>query len=111
KILYGKRPDVPFVLTIHDLMPLKFPEYFPKKHTWMMRYFLPRYLNQADGIICVSEATKRDLLSFFPKLKATVIPCGILPKTPAKAAPREPFFLYIGSFEKRKNLKGIFQAY
>jgi len=111
KILYGKRPDVPFVLTIHDMMPLKFPELFPKKHTLMMRYFLPRYLREASGIICVSETTKRDLLSFFPSLNPTVIPCGILPQKPRKDLEREPFFLYVGSFEKRKNLKRIFEAY
>ena len=110
QILYGKRPNVPFVLTIHDVMPLKFPEFFPKKHTLMMRHFLPRYLREADGIICVSEATKRDLLSFFPSLNPTVIPCGILPQEPMRDAEREPFFLYVGSFETRKNLRGIFQA-
>lgn len=111
KILYGKRPKCPFVLTIHDVMPLKFPHYFPKKHTLMMRYFLPRYLKEASAIICVSETTRKDLIEFFPKLDPVVVPCALLPQKRQYRQEKDPFLLYIGSFEKRKNLEGIFSAY
>lgn len=111
KILYGIPPRAPFVLTIHDLMPLKFPEHFPRKHTWMMRYFLPRYLKAARQVICVSEATRSDLIEFFPSLNPIVIPCGIPLRKREANRKREPFFLYIGSFEKRKNLQRILEAF
>jgi glycosyltransferase involved in cell wall biosynthesis len=111
KILYGIRPRAPFVITIHDLMPLKFPEYFPRKHTWMMRYFIPRYLKAARQVICVSEATRSDLTKFLPSIKPIVIPCGIPSRKRDPNRKRDPFFLYIGSFEKRKNLKRILEAF
>lgn len=113
KILYGKKPKAPFVLTIHDVMPLLFPEFFPKKSYLMMRCFLPKYLKEAAAICAVSGQTKKDLLKLFPipQEKVHVIPCSLLPKERVFYEEKEPFLFYIGSFEPRKNLKGIIEAF
>lgn len=111
KILYGRRPQCPFVLTIHDVMPLKFPHFFPKKHAQMMRYFLPRYLKQAAAILCVSETTRQDLRSFFPFVDPLVVPCALLCRKRSLRKKKDPLLLYVGSFEKRKNLEGVLKAY
>ncbi len=113
KILYGKKPKAPFVLTIHDVMPLLFPHLFPKKSYCIMSYFLPRYLNEAAAIAAVSQQTRDDLVRLFPKIenKVTVIPCALLPRERTIDEEKEPFLFYIGSFEPRKNLKGIIEAF
>lgn len=113
KILYGKRPNVPIVLTIHDVMPILFPHYFPKKSRIMMERFLPRFIRDADAITCPSHQTKEDLLKVFgcSPSKVHVIPLALLPKQRIIQEEKEDFLLYIGSFEPRKNLQGILSAY
>ncbi len=113
RILYGKRPRVPIVLTIHDVMPLLFPQFFPTKSRMMMQHFLPRYLRQVDAITCPSQQTKQDLLQIFPipSHKVHVIPLALLPRQRIIQEKKEPFLLYVGSFEPRKNLPGILKAF
>lgn len=113
KILYGRRPKVPIVLTIHDVMPILFPHYFPKKSRILMERFLPRFLRDADAITCPSHQTKEDLLKVFgcSPVKVHVIPLALLPKKRMIQEKKDDFLLYIGSFEPRKNLVGILRAY
>lgn len=113
KILYGKRPSIPIVLTVHDVMPLLFPNFFPRKSYIMMKIFLARYVKEADGIICPSEQTKRDLLEFFSiaSKKTYVIPLAITEKKRTIQKEKEPFLLYVGSFEPRKNVERIVHAF
>jgi glycosyltransferase involved in cell wall biosynthesis len=54
-------PAVPQVVTVHDLIPLKYPELSPK-WKYYYQYALPFLLKQSQGIICVSEATKEDIV-------------------------------------------------
>lgn len=113
KILYGKQPKIPIVLTIHDVMPLLFPQFFPKKSHWMMKHFLPRYLDQVDAIICPSKTTQRDLEQAFPISigKTHVIPLALPGGGREIRREKKPYFLYIGSFEPRKNVVGIIEAF
>ena len=79
-----------------------------------MRFFLPRYLREASALIAVSTQTKEDLLSYFPFVegKVHVIPCALpLQKRLPVQKAKDPFLLYIGSFEQRKNLPGIIRAF
>lgn len=61
--------SVPYIITVLDLIPLKFPElYRADKANW--RYDLARYLESkaikgAAGFIAISEASKRDLVEFY----------------------------------------------
>ncbi|MGB5637321.1 MAG: glycosyltransferase family 1 protein, partial [Waterburya sp.] len=55
-------PNVPQILTVHDLIPLKYPELSPK-WKYYYRYALPFLLKQSQHIICVSEYTKQDIVT------------------------------------------------
>lgn len=113
KILYGKRPKVPIVLTIHDIMPVLFPHFFPAKSRILMERFLPRYLRDADAITVPSNQTKQDLIDVFnvPREKVHVTGLALLPRERIFQEEKESFILYIGSFEPRKNLPGILKAF
>jgi len=53
------------VTTVHDFTYEYFVKGFAQKvHSWQKK----RALYNSDGIICVSENTKRDLLNFFPNI-------------------------------------------
>jgi glycosyltransferase involved in cell wall biosynthesis len=57
------------LITIHDIIPLKFPEYAPRsKKTRLFLFYrgLMKWLvTIADGIIADSEHSRRDILEFF----------------------------------------------
>jgi glycosyltransferase involved in cell wall biosynthesis len=116
---------IPQVVTMHDLIYLRYPEYFP----WVDRvgYHLKfKYAcRHADHIVAVSEQTKDDLIEFFktPESKISVVyqNCGpqyhIKYSEAALLSLRErfslerPFALFVGNIEPRKNCLGLVQAF
>ena len=106
------------VVTVHDLIFLRYPEYYNTIDRWIYRWKFRRACRVADKIIAVSECTKRDIISFFsvPEEKIAVIYQGCHPQfqrsvtEEKKCEIREKyklphrFLLYVGSIEPRKNL-------
>jgi len=113
KIYYGKRPNVPVVMTVHDLMALRFPKLFPKRTHILMKCLLLRYLKEADLICAVSEATKKEILHYYPisPEKIHVIHLPLLSRKREVSYEKEPFIFYVGSFEPRKNLPRIIEVF
>ncbi len=103
------------ILTVYDLTPLLFPQYFPFKHKLIFKMIL-KSGKHADRIICISESTKNDLLRFFPEytLKTKVIYpfiksnfCDIKKKLSNSS---EKYFLFVGGGDKIKNIDTILKA-
>ena len=58
--------NVANIVTAYDFIYERFRRGLPKLlHSWQKRFALRR----ADGIICISESTKMDLLHWFPELR------------------------------------------
>lgn len=101
----GKKP---FVLTVHDMIPEIFPEYFkkPNPETTLKKLLC----DKATAIVTVSNNTKEDLIRFMhiPQNKIQVIYHGS-PKvnihTHSKRIITEPYFLYVGQRNYYKNFK------
>ncbi|MDA3883105.1 MAG: glycosyltransferase family 1 protein [Bacteroidales bacterium] len=94
----------PFVLTVHDMIHEKHPEYFSKKDKaaeWK-KILIPR----AHHIIAVSESTKQDVLEHYsiPERKISVIYHGssLVQKITNIKIPKE-YILFVGSREQYKN--------
>ncbi|MCL6588387.1 MAG: glycosyltransferase family 4 protein [Firmicutes bacterium] len=113
------------VVTIHDLIPYVLPEMV--RSSFLKRFIqeMPLITSQADRIVTVSEASKKDILKIF-KIdpgKITVIPSAPaeiyqpLPKleTQKKLAEdygiKTPFILYAGGLNPRKNIAELIYAY
>lgn len=102
------------VLTVHDLAFRRMPE----THSPASRAFyggLERSVRQATRVICVSEATKHDLVALteVEAGKVRVVyeaPGPIFTPHGPVAASQRPYFLYVGTIEPRKNLAGILHA-
>jgi glycosyltransferase involved in cell wall biosynthesis len=58
------------VVTVHDMTPELFPQLFP---TGNPHKFKDRHVRQADVILCVSETTRSDLLSYYPGIEVPVL--------------------------------------
>jgi glycosyltransferase involved in cell wall biosynthesis len=111
------------IVTVHDLIPLLFPQYTKERKTAF--YAMSReVLHRADGILAVSNSTKSDLMSLLgipeERIRVTYQPVHIGP-APLSAedlagrlrgcglAPGE-YFLFVGAWEPKKNLGRLFQA-
>nr|WP_262908461.1 glycosyltransferase family 1 protein [Chryseobacterium sp. R2A-55] len=120
---WNKKP-IKKIVTIHDLIFLRFPNYYSffdrKIHFWKFK----RATEQADLIIAISEQTRKDIIQFLkvPESKIEVVYQGchqafkeyIFPdffeQTKMRFNLPEKFILNVGTIEERKNLLGIVKA-
>lgn len=106
------------IVTIHDLIFLRYPEFYPISDRIIYREKCKRACKRANHIIAVSQATKADIVAYFeiPSEKITVIyqACskayyeGGLQLS--DAPPGRPYVLFVSSITERKNLKLLLNA-
>ena len=61
------------IITVHDLMPINFPENHSKKLRFYYRKILYRNLKNAFKIIVISETVKKDIIKFYPDIEESKI--------------------------------------
>ncbi len=112
------------VVTIHDLIFLRYPQYYKPVSRWIYHYKFRHACKKADRVIAVSECTKRDIMHFFetPEEKIEVIyqGCDEHFRQPSSDNHKnivrhhyhlpKRYILYVGSIEERKNLMLIAKA-
>jgi glycosyltransferase involved in cell wall biosynthesis len=114
----------PFVLTVHDLSYLFFPQGFRALNRSYLQTFTRLSVRRARRVIAVSESTKRDLVEQYDLSpgKVDVVHNGVdpgfqpLPVGQVAAFRREKglpdrFILFVGTLEPRKNVVGLVEAY
>ncbi|KAA2223158.1 glycosyltransferase family 4 protein [Chryseobacterium sediminis] len=112
------------VVTIHDLIFVRYPQYYSffdrRIHFWKFK----KAADMADKIIAISEQTKRDIVQYLkvPETKIEVIYQGCHQAFKEQQAPEmmqsakekyklpERFVLNVGTIEDRKNLLNIVKA-
>ncbi len=119
QLLFSPLPEAPlysncrFVVMSHDLIPLRFPKRFSPL-TPYHRYYIPQVLNQAQHIICNSNATAKDIIEFYqiPSSKITPIPLAH-DRNHYRFfnLPTRNYFLYIGRQDPYKNLYRLISAF
>ena len=57
-------PSCPQVVTVHDLIPLRFPGSSPRLQHYF-RLVVPRVLRASAAIVAMSDATRRDIENFY----------------------------------------------
>jgi glycosyltransferase involved in cell wall biosynthesis len=77
----------PTVLTVHDLIYKRFPEYHKSLNYWYLNRAMPLYCARTSAIVAVSEATKRDLVQFYGVDPAKVTVVYEAAATPFQPAP------------------------
>lgn len=115
------------VITIHDLAFKYFPQHFPWLDRIKLDFFTETAIKRADKIIAISEATKKDILKFYPKTKKEkikVIYHGVdkeeysqkisLKKSEeilSRYKIKGKYLLYVGALQPRKNLETLVEAF
>lgn len=120
---WTRAPSV--ILTVHDVGPDAHPEFFPAGARRRFRWLMARGVSRAARIIVPSEATRRELVRFYPAAagKVVVIAEGVDhvgagaaggsggAEPGAEAGPRAEMILYVGRFHARKNLERLIHAF
>lgn len=119
-----RNSGIPSVVTIHDLIFLRHPEFYNpidvKLYTWKFR----RTLREATHIIAISECTKRDIIHYgqVPEDKISLIYQSCAQRFGAEPDPvvqqqvakqyqlPERYILNVGSIESRKNVLQAVQS-
>jgi len=112
------------VVTIHDLIFVRYPQYYSffdrRIHFWKFK----KAADIADKIIAISEQTKRDIIQYLkvPETKIEVIYQGCHRAFKEQQSPElmqavkekynlpERFILNVGTIEERKNLLNVVKA-
>lgn len=105
----------PFVMTVHDLVPILWPETMPRWHRIYTGRLMHRMLVAADRIIAPSQDTANDLNTLLgvSSDKIRVVPNGVDQVFFEKTShPRVngPYVLFVGTPEPRKNLAQLVAA-
>jgi glycosyltransferase involved in cell wall biosynthesis len=116
----------PTVVTVHDLIPLVFPDKFPAGLRGMVKWQMQKAaLRKADRIITVSECSKNDVkrLVGIDERKIDVVYSAatdgyknvtnttILHKLKKKYTLPDNYFLYVGDVNWNKNIPGMIRAF
>jgi glycosyltransferase involved in cell wall biosynthesis len=114
------------VVTIHDCIHLRFPQYLPNRLGYAYaRGSMSFAAHRSSRILTVSEASKRDILHYFhiPASKIDVIYNAIDERFSQKPTEDEvervreryqlndPFVLYTGNIKPHKNLERLIEAF
>ncbi|MGC9505234.1 glycosyltransferase family 4 protein [Baaleninema sp.] len=116
-------PVCPQIVTVHDILPIVFPESYPRVQ-YYFRYILPLILIQSKAIIAISDNTKKDIESQFDiKNKPIHVVYQGYKKsifnTRNKDRDREilqkyylkPFILCVGETRPYKNIRRLMEAF
>jgi glycosyltransferase involved in cell wall biosynthesis len=114
------------VVTIHDCIHLRFPQYLPNRLAYAYaRSSLWFATHRSNRVLTVSEASKRDILRYFrvPEGKIDVIYNAIDERFGEPPAADEiervrdryqlnaPYILYAGNIKPHKNLERLIEAF
>jgi len=103
------------VITVHDLGPIHFPEFYPPIYSLYFKNFLKPSIKKADLIITPTNTIKKEVEEFFPFSKGKVF-CvyhGIeeIFKPIDKKDEKFKYILYVGALIRRKNIIGILKSF
>jgi glycosyltransferase involved in cell wall biosynthesis len=112
------------LLTVHDLIPIKYPDAYPGFRAALIRLLTPSSIARADFIVCPSQFVCDDIERYFPAATAPRRPFynGVDPErftvralvpepgTLKRHAVEQPYIFSPGAIEERKNIETIIEA-
>lgn len=104
------------VVTIHDLVWLRFPETMARANYLLEKFLMPLSITKADIITAVSESTRLDVIDSFtiePEKIHKVLAAASEIDSERECIRLElaNYFLFVGTLEPRKNLDGLLRSF
>lgn len=119
------RMDCPVVATLHDALPIKYPEWCNPRFRAAKNWLQVKAARKADHVIALSHFAVDELVECFgadPR-RISVVPCGVdeewlSPPAPEAVAAtlaanglRPGYFLFVGTLQPRKNIERVLDAW
>ncbi len=115
----------PYIVTVYDMTIFITPRLHSFKKLVLDRTLIPRVARKAGAIITVSNSARKDILRYLkvPKEKVRVVPGAASPSfrpitdatqleaVRARHGLYDPYILYVGTIEPRKNLPRLVRAF
>ncbi len=114
-------PVVPQIVSILDLIPLHFPEEYPRQQFYF-RHVIPRILRKSRRIVAISENTKNDIKTFYgikPEKIHVILPAferqryhvGVNAEEMKMKYGLTEYLVFVGNLLPHKNLSRLFRAF
>jgi glycosyltransferase involved in cell wall biosynthesis len=119
------RMDCPVVATLHDALPLKYPQWCSARLRQVKNWLQHKAARKADHVIALSHFAVDELVECFgiDARRVSVVPCGVGDEWFAPCAPqavaatlarhglRAGYFLFVGTLQPRKNVDALLDAW
>ncbi len=115
---------IPYVSSVMDLAFLEYPHQFRKSDLFQLKKWTRYSVKQAHKVVAISQFTKKEIHQHYHKQLADIVVAypdvslKIKKTSPAqkkaffkKHSIQEPYFLFIGTLQPRKNLARLIKAY
>jgi len=107
---------VPTAVVVYDMVAFLADQHVQARAGRIERATIRPALRRAAALLCISEATRRDLVRLFPRAEATasVIPLAAdahFAEAVEPARLERPYVLAVGTLEPRKNLARLVKAF
>lgn len=117
-----------YVAILYDLIPILYPQFVVPAYTELLASYFGELFWTADGLICISETTKNDAISYCKRLRLSPPSLSVFSlgsdfggKAPSKVPSthlesilkkigNRRFGLYVSTLEPRKNHRILFLA-
>ncbi len=119
------RMDCPVVATLHDALPIKYPQWCNPRLRGLKNWMQRRATRKADHVIALSHFAIDELVECFgvDAGRVSVVPCGVddewleapdpagVAATLAGHGLRPGYFLFVGTLQPRKNVERLLEAW
>ncbi|MBI2483438.1 glycosyltransferase family 4 protein [Candidatus Uhrbacteria bacterium] len=104
------------VTTVHDVAFRSHPHTYPARERWYADRATRLALRAADTVIVPTEAVREEVMRYYGAFAAriAVIPHGVVTRPlggEQRCASRDPFLLYVGRRERKKNVARMVDAF
>lgn len=106
--------DFKTMITVHDMFPIEYVEYFGKVYSTYFKWNLAKTLRRTDMILYNSQQTKHTTEHIFPSAKKIASCNAYIIASPLKEKPEvsdKGYLLYVGNMEKRKGVDLLLKGY
>ena len=117
-----KKYGFKYISIVYDLIPVYLPHYVVPHYVTLLKEYFGELLWTSDGCLCISEATRKDLLRYREENGADAFPAEVFPLgtdladegekdgIPADLISKQ-YVLYVSTIEPRKNHRTAYEAW
>ncbi|MBI4433774.1 glycosyltransferase family 4 protein [Candidatus Uhrbacteria bacterium] len=113
--VWGRRPPR-IVTTIHDVVFRSYPHTYTPRERWYADRATRGAVRVADRIIVPADAVRAEVIRYYgaDPMRVVTIPHGVVVRPhplPTPETPSDPFVLYVGRLEHKKNVARMVDAF